>query len=59
MFDRRDDARNREGTRDERACVYDIRDRDDLDPRDGLARDLDLPRGEERELVVARDRMYD
>lgn len=59
MFDRRDDARDREGTREDRARVYDVRDRDDLDPRDGLARDLDLPRGEERELVVDRDRMYE
>ena len=59
MFDRRDDARDREGSRDDRARVYDVRDRDDLDPRDGLARHLDLPRGEERELVVDRDRMYE
>ena len=59
MFERQDDARDREGTRDDRARVYDGRDRDDLDPRDGLTRDLDLPRGEERELVVDRDRMYE
>ena len=32
--------------------MYDERDRADHDPRDGLMRDLDLPRGEERELVV-------
>jgi hypothetical protein len=44
---------------DERPLVYDSRDRDDLDPRDGLMRDLDLPRGEERELVVDRDRVYE
>ena len=44
MFDRPDDARDREGSRDGRARVYDVRDGDDLDPRDGLARDLDLPR---------------
>ena len=39
--------------------VYDERDRDDHDPRDGLMHDLDLPRGEERELVVDRDRVYE
>ena len=39
--------------------VYDQRDRDDPDPRDGLMHDLDLPRGEERELVVDRDRAYE
>jgi hypothetical protein len=39
--------------------VYDERDRDDRDPRDGLMHDLDLKRGEERELVVDRDRVYD
>jgi hypothetical protein len=43
---------------DERPRVYD-RDRDDHDPRDGLMNDLDLPRGEERELVVDRDRVYE
>jgi hypothetical protein len=42
---------------DERPRVYDERDRDDRDPRDGLMRDLDLPRGEERELVLNRDRV--
>lgn len=46
----RDDGRRR---------VYEERDRDDHDPRDGLMRDLDLPRGEERELVVSRDRVYE
>ena len=51
MFDPRDDARDRDGREDGRARVYDERDRDD-DPREGLMRDLDLPRGEERELVV-------
>jgi hypothetical protein len=45
--------------RDGRPRVYDERDRDDHDPRDGLMRDLDLPRGEERELVVDRDRVYE
>ena len=39
--------------------VYDPRDRDELDPRDGLMRDLDLPRGDEPELVVYRDRVYE
>ena len=58
MFDPRDDARDREGG-DGRARVYEDRDRDDRDPRDGLMRDLDLPRGEERELVVNRDRVYE
>ena len=44
---------------DEWPRVYDPRDRDDHDPRDGLMRDLDLPRGDERELVVDRDRVYE
>ena len=44
---------------DGRPRVYDERDRDDDDPRDGLMHDLDLPRGEERELVVDRDRVYE
>ena len=44
---------------DEWARVYDARDRDGHDPRDGLMRDLDLPRGDERELVVDRDRVYE
>ena len=44
---------------DGRPRVYDERDRDDHDPRDGLMHDLDLPRGEERELVVDRDRAYE
>jgi hypothetical protein len=38
--------------------VYDPRDRHEHDPRDGLMRDLDLPRGDERELVVDRDRAF-
>ncbi len=42
-----------------RPRVYDQRDRDNHDPRDGLMHDLDLPRGEERELVVDRDRAYE
>ena len=44
---------------DGRPRVYDERDRDDHDPRDSLMHDLDLPRGEERELVVDRDRVYE
>jgi hypothetical protein len=49
------DARDR----DEWPRVYDPRDRDDHDPREALMRDLDLPRGDERELVVDRDRIYE
>jgi hypothetical protein len=44
---------------DERPRVYDPRDRDEQDPRDGLMRALDLPRGDERQLVVDRDRVYE
>jgi hypothetical protein len=44
---------------DGRPRVYGERDRDDHDPRDSLIRHLDLPRGEERELVVDRDRLYE
>ena len=44
---------------DDRPRVYDARDRDEHDPRDVLMRDLDLPRGDERELVVDRDRVYE
>src|SRR6516162_477086 len=44
---------------DEWPRVYDPRDRDDCDPRDGLMRDLDLPRSDQRELVVDRDRVYE
>ncbi len=58
MFDPRGDARDRDEREDGRARVYDERDRAD-DPREGLMRDLDLPRGEERELVVDRDRIYE
>jgi hypothetical protein len=50
------DARDRS---DEWPRVYDARDRDEHDPREGLMRDLDLPRGDERELVVDRDRVYE
>jgi len=34
---------------DEWPRVYDPRDRDEDDPREALMRDLDLPRGDERE----------
>jgi hypothetical protein len=44
---------------DERPRVYDERDRDDHDPRDGLMHGLDLPRGDDRELVVDRNRVYE
>lgn len=50
------DARDRD---DEWPRVYDPRDRDEHDPRESLMRDLDLPRGDERELVVDRDRIYE
>ena len=50
------DARDRS---DEWSRVYDARDRDEHDPRDGLMRDLDLPRGDEREPVVERVRVYE
>ena len=43
---------------DERPRVYDERDRHDRDRHDGLMRDLDLPRGEDRELVVWLVRIY-
>ncbi len=56
MFDPRDDTHDRDGRDDGRARVYDERDRDD-DPREGLMRDLDLPRGEEREMVAVRGRV--
>ena len=44
---------------DARPRIYGERDRDAHDPRDSLMHDLDLPRGEERELVVHRDRVYE
>jgi hypothetical protein len=50
------EARDRD---DDWPRVYDARGRDQHDPRDGLMRDLDLPRGDERELVVDRDRVYE
>src|SRR6185295_4119040 len=57
MYDPRwDDVRERD---DGRARVYDQRDRRDHDPRDGLMYDLDLPRGDARELVIDRDHVYE
>ncbi|MGE3844898.1 MAG: hypothetical protein AB7I50_25315 [Vicinamibacterales bacterium] len=58
MFDPRDNARDREGG-DGRARLYEDRDRHDPDPHDALMRDLGLPRGAERDLVVDRDRSYE
>jgi hypothetical protein len=43
--------------RDRRARTYDDRDRDDHDPRDALMRDVHLPRGDDRELVLERARV--
>jgi hypothetical protein len=43
---------------DGRPRIYGERNRDD-DPRDSLTHDLDLPRGDEREIVVDRDRVYE
>jgi hypothetical protein len=51
-----DDGRERD---DARGRVSDQRDRTDHDPRDGPMHDLDLPRGDARELVVDRDRVYE
>jgi hypothetical protein len=57
MYDPRwDDVRERD---DGRARVYDERDPADHDTRDGLMHDLDLPRGDARELVIDRDRVYE
>jgi hypothetical protein len=57
MYDPRwDDLREHD---DGRAWVYDERDRADHDPREGLMHDLDLPRGNARELVIDRDHMYE
>ena len=57
MYDPRwDDGRERD---DGRARVYDERDRSEHAPRDGLMHDLDLPRGEARELVIDRDHVYE
>ena len=44
------DARGRS---DEWPRVYEPRDRDEHDPREPLMRDLDLPRGDGRELVIS------
>jgi hypothetical protein len=38
---------------DERPRVYDPRDRDEQNRRDGLMRDLDLPRGDDRGSLTA------
>jgi hypothetical protein len=51
-----DDGREREEGRER---VYDHREPAEHDPRDGLMHDLDLPRGDARELVVDRDRVYE
>jgi len=60
MFDPRwGDARDRNGRDHGRERVYDGRDRDEHDVRDGLMHDLDLPRDERRELVVYRGRGYE
>ena len=62
MSDPRWDDPREYGERDRdggRPRVYDERDWGDHDPRDTLMHDLDLPRGEERELVVDRDRVYE
>jgi len=53
MFDPRDDARDREGD-DGRSRVYEDH-RDDREPRDGLMRDLDLPRARSASWSSARD----
>lgn len=45
MFGPRDDARDRDGREEGRERLYDERERGD-DPRQGVMRDLDLPRGE-------------
>lgn len=61
-FDPRDDSRERNnGAREERP--HEPRDRKDaddgsIDVRDVFMRDLDLPRGHDRELVHGRDRDY-
>lgn len=44
---------------DEWPRLYDPREKDGHDPRETLMRDLDLPRGDERELVGDRDRVYE
>lgn len=55
-------AANNETGREPREHDRDARDRENdrgsIDPRDVFSRDLDLPRGHERELVRGRDRDY-
>ena len=51
----RDDARREARDRDPRDREHDVA---GLDPRDVFVRDLDLPRGPEREMVHDRDRDY-
>jgi hypothetical protein len=63
MFDSFDppwsDARDRGGQDElDREIYRDSRERGD-DPRDALLNDFDLPRGHRRELVRARDRVYE
>ena len=52
-------ANTTSGIRDEWPRVYDARDRIETTRGTALMRDLDLPRGDERELVVDRDRVYE
>lgn len=66
MWDPRDidDARQRDGGADrnsERRAAHDARERDEQsrDPRDVATRGLDLPRGQDRELVRVRERTYE
>lgn len=60
-FDPRDDPRERDNDAREE-WARDLRDRNDddrnIDARDVFRRDLDLPRGQDRELVHGRDRDY-
>src|SRR5947209_3484600 len=64
MFDdpRWNDSRDRaDAARDLGRCgrdPLDVRDREQVDPRDVFTSDLDLPRGHEREPVWERDRHY-
>jgi hypothetical protein len=66
MWDPRDidDARQRDGAADRNSgsrAGHDAREPDEQsrDPRDVAARGLDLPRGEERELIRIRERTYE
>jgi DNA-binding PadR family transcriptional regulator len=54
--DPRDDAYGRELSQGSRGGISDPRERASLDPRDVFMKDLDLPRGPERERVRVRDR---